>query len=64
MINLLGLFITIKNGIFQQLKIQISKPLIFAPEQFEECFKEMVGKSFEKESCLEKVANFTKNLHI
>ena len=60
MINLLGLFITIKNGIFQQLKIQISKPLIFAPEQFEECFKEMVGKSFEKESCLEKLAKYVK----
>lgn len=59
-ITLIGLLITIFGGIFQQLKIQINKPIVFAPEQFEECFKEMVGKSFEKESCLEKVAKYVK----
>lgn len=46
-ITLIGLIITIFNGIFQKLKVQINKPIIFAPEQFEECFKDMVSKSLK-----------------
>lgn len=64
LIGLIGLFITIKNGIFQQLKIQISKPIIFAPEQFELCFREMISKSLKKRGVADdvytKLVDYTK----
>ena len=64
LIGLIGLFITIKNGIFQQLKIQISKPIIFAPEQFELCFREMISKSLKKRGIADdvytKLVDYTK----
>jgi hypothetical protein len=47
-ITLLGLLITIISGAFHQLKISITKPHLFAPEQFEECFKEIVSNSLSK----------------
>ena len=43
--SLIGLLVTVFSGIFQKLKIQINKPIIFAPEQFEECFRDMVLKA-------------------
>lgn len=46
--TLLGLLITIISGAFQQLKISVTKPHLFAPEQFEECFKEIVSNSLSK----------------
>lgn len=46
--TLLGLLITIITGAFHQLKISITKPHLFAPEQFEECFKEIVSNSLSK----------------
>lgn len=64
LIGLIGLFITIKNGIFQQLKIQISKPIIFAPEQFEQCFREMISKSLKNRGIVDdvytKLVDYTK----
>ncbi len=45
-----GLFITIISGTFHQLKVSITKPLFFAPEQFEDCFKQMVSFSLKKYS--------------
>jgi hypothetical protein len=47
-VSLLGLLITIISGAFHQLKISITKPHLFAPEQFEECFKEIVSNSLRK----------------
>jgi len=46
--TLLGLLITIISGAFHQLKISVTKPHLFAPEQFEECFKEIVSNSLQK----------------
>jgi hypothetical protein len=46
--TLLGLLITIISGAFHQLKISVTKPHLFAPEQFEECFKEIVSNSLAK----------------
>lgn len=46
--TLLGLLITIITGAFHQLKISVTKPHLFAPEQFEECFKEIVSNSLSK----------------
>lgn len=47
-ITLLGLTITIFSGAFHQLKISVTKPHLFAPEQFEECYKEIVSNSLSK----------------
>lgn len=47
-LTLLGLIITIFSGAFHQLKISVTKPHLFAPEQFEECFKEIVSNSLTK----------------
>ncbi|OAV72013.1 putative P-loop ATPase [Bacteroidales bacterium Barb4] len=46
--TLLGLLITIISGAFHQLKISVTKPYLFAPEQFEECFKEIASNSLSK----------------
>jgi len=48
--TLLGLLITIISGAFHQLKISVTKPHFFAPEQFEECFKEIVSNSLSKKT--------------
>lgn len=53
-ITLIGLLITIFGGIFQKLKVQINKPVVFAPEQFEDCFKEMISKSLKKRNLINK----------
>ena len=53
-ITLIGLLITIFGGIFQKLKVQINKPVVFAPEQFEYCFKEMISKSLKKRNLINK----------
>lgn len=54
-LTLIGLFITVISGAFHQLKISITKPHLFAPEQFEDCFKQMVAKSLKKYNWIEKV---------
>ena len=49
-IPLLSLLVVVINGVFHNLKISINKPALFAPEQFESCFKQMMEKSLEKKS--------------
>jgi len=46
-ITLVGLIITAISGLFQTLKINITKPQLFAPEQFEDCFKQMIAYSLK-----------------
>ena len=46
-INFLGLFATIFFKVFDEFKVNVQKPRLFAPEQFEECFKEMISKSLK-----------------
>ena len=58
MASLLGLLVTIFNGVFQKLKIQISKPHLFAPEQFENCFKEMTSAAFKEDNNFHKALKF------
>lgn len=42
---LLSVLIGILTGCFNQLKVAISKPFMFAPEQFEQCFQEMMEEA-------------------
>jgi len=51
-LTLMTLLISISNGLFHYLKISINKPALFAPEQFEECFKQMMEISLRKEWCI------------
>lgn len=47
-ISFASLVYTIFQGLILKLKISITKPHFFAPEQFEECFKEIVSNSLSK----------------
>lgn len=48
--TLLSLIVTLLNGCFYDLKVTISKPALFAPEQFEACFKNMMSKCLKERS--------------
>lgn len=41
-ISLGALFVSISGGVFYELKVSQTKNVIFAPEQFEECFRQMM----------------------
>lgn len=66
--SFLGLFTTLFYKAFDELKDSIQKPHLFAPEQFEECFNEMIEKSMRKYSMIEttiswvKGENYVKNI--
>ena len=61
-VSLLGLLVTVYNGVFQKLKVQISKPHLFAPEQFEHCFNEMTSAAFKQDNCIVKALKYVKLL--
>ena len=61
-IGTLGTFLlALLNGLFYDLKISYSKPALFAPEQFEECFKSMMGKCLKEKNWLQKTWNAIKD---
>ena len=43
---------TIISGVLYKLKISVTKPHLFAPEQFEECFNEIVSNSLKKPNAI------------
>jgi hypothetical protein len=47
-ISFASLVYTIIQGFILKLKVSVVKPHFFAPEQFEECFKEIVSNSLSK----------------
>lgn len=53
-----GLLVTALSGIIGSLKVQLNKPMIFAPEQFENCFKEMISKSLSNSTWLGRIKEF------
>lgn len=54
-IGTLGTFLlALLNGLFYDLKISYNKPSLFAPEQFETCFKEMMGKCLKRKNWIQK----------
>lgn len=56
--TIIGLIIAVFNEIFQKLTIQINKPMTFAPEQFEDCFKEIISKSLSTSKWHKKTLEF------
>lgn len=54
-IGTLGSFLlALLNGCFYELKITYNKPAMFAPEQFEACFKQMMAKCLKKTNWFQK----------
>lgn len=56
-IALVGVLGGILTGAFNQLKVSVQRPHIFAPEQFEQCFKEMIEATL-KPDILKRVLEF------
>jgi len=54
-IALLGLVITVGFRLFDDLKVSITRPQLFAPEQFEECFNQMMEYSMKKKSLVDEI---------
>jgi len=59
-INLISLLFALFQGFTQKLKISITKPHIFAPEQFEDCFIEIISNSLIKTNFIEKINRWIK----
>lgn len=58
---LFSVLLGILTGCFNQLKVAISKPFLFAPEQFEQCFQEMMEEAL-KPNIIQRAFQFiTKN---
>ncbi len=53
--SLVGFIAVFFKKAFDEFKVTIQKPHLFAPEQFEECFKEITQKAIKKYSKLEKL---------
>lgn len=58
LITIIGLLITAFSGVIGSLKVQLNKPMIFAPEQFENCFKEMISKSLSNSTWIGRIKEF------
>lgn len=46
-VSLCALAYTILHGLFREVKVNIQRPHLFAPEQFEDCFNEMCEKAHQ-----------------
>lgn len=53
-LSLIGVLLTALSKAVNDYKVSVVKPQLFAPEQFEECFKEMVSAALKKDSLLTK----------
>jgi len=59
-LSMLGFLTNVFSKAFNEYKVTSQQPYFFAPEQFEECFNEIVGKALKKKTGMEKMANFIK----
>lgn len=59
--TLLSLVVSLLNGCFYDLKVSINKPALFAPEQFETCFKEMMSKCLKQKNWFQKTWSVIKD---
>ena len=54
-LTVLGTLVALFSGVFHQFKVSVTKPYVFAPEQFEDCFKEIASKALKNNSLLDKL---------
>jgi hypothetical protein len=57
-VSILGFLGNVFAKAFNEYKITTQQPLLFAPEQFEACFNEMIGKALKKTSKFKKIVNY------
>jgi GTPase SAR1 family protein len=57
-LTMLGFLTNVFSKAFNEYKVTTQQPYFFAPEQFEECFNEIVGKALKKSSSFKKITNF------
>lgn len=57
--TVLSFLIALWNGCFHELKLTINKPTLFAPEQFEDCFNQMMSKCLRHHSVVGKIVEQT-----
>lgn len=57
-VSALSFFFGCCSSFFDNLKITKNTPLLFAPEQFEECFDEMIDYALTKRSLFKRVLNW------
>jgi hypothetical protein len=56
--SLIAIIISFSLNVFNELKVNIQKSRFFAPEQFEECFYEMVQKVLQHNNIIKKVSKW------
>jgi hypothetical protein len=62
-ITFIGILVNILGRAFSDYKVTVQEPMIFAPEQFEECFNEMIPKVFESNNVIDKISKWISGLN-
>jgi hypothetical protein len=60
-LSMLGFLTNIFSKAFNEYKVTTQEPHLFAPEQFEACFNEMIGKALKKSSRFKKTLQYITN---
>ena len=60
-VALVALGFSLYTWIFDNLKVSINKPLLFAPEQFEDCYHNMLNKAMKRHNWLQQKLNWVTN---
>jgi len=59
-ITFIGILVNVLGRAFSDYKVTVQEPMIFAPEQFEECFNEMIPKVFESTNSITQFSKWIK----
>jgi hypothetical protein len=60
-LSMLGFLTNVFSKAFNEYKVTTQEPHLFAPEQFEACFNEMIGKALKKPSGFKKIVQYITN---
>ncbi len=60
-LSMLGFLTNVFSKAFNEYKVTTQEPHLFAPEQFEACFNEMIGKALKKSSGFKKIIKYIAN---
>lgn len=62
-VTLCTLFFSMFGGLFYELKVTQTKNILFAPEQFEECFRQMMYKVLKEKSWYKRIWRWIKEFY-
>lgn len=60
-LSMLGFLTNVFSKAFNEYKVTTQEPHLFAPEQFEACFNEMIGKALKKPSRFKRIVQYITN---